>query len=343
MAQYFIDRAGTLTNVRRTAVGGFLVDATLARTGVMEYLVGARTIRRHNPEAVLRASLDGITTAPVTRLHPSKFVDTTNYAELVKGHPVGAARLENGHIVATLAINDEGLIRDIEAGMREVSMGYLAEHDGVEGIADDGTPYHESRVKIEWNHIAIVPAGRAGTARLQLDSADIPQEVDNAMAMKLKIRGAEVDADKAQEAIDAADIQLDAVTGERDALKDKVAELEAALAEAKSKATLDAAVEAELARRAEAERAEARKTAVAKRYPKLDLSKYAQPAIDALHDAMATEDAADPDGVARLTGKRGEVPAPAAPTTDAKPKARKPSARDRMLASYRDLTDAVDG
>ena len=35
MTQYFIDRAGTLSNVRRTAIGGLLVDATLAKAGVM--------------------------------------------------------------------------------------------------------------------------------------------------------------------------------------------------------------------------------------------------------------------------------------------------------------------
>ncbi len=188
MSHYFVDASGSISNVRRTAVGGLLLDATLAKVGVMEYVYrpttkdersqGFKVIRRYNPASVLEAAVADIATAPVTREHPKKFLDTSNYQQHAKGHVVGTPIFKDGHIYATLAINDEQLIKDIESGKRrEVSMGYYADHDGQPGQTDSGESYDEARVKIEWNHIAVVECGRAGrSVRLMLDSAEIPEE-----------------------------------------------------------------------------------------------------------------------------------------------------------------------
>jgi Drexlerviridae head maturation protease len=304
---YFVDRAGTLTNVRRTAVGGMLVDAKLAKVGVLEYQDGERVIRRYNPAAVLEAALPQVSTIPVTNRHPDKFVDTTNYSKFAAGHVVGAARFEDGHIHATLAINDEKLIRDIEMGIaREVSLGYSAVHDGKPGEAD-GETWDEARIELILNHAAVVPAGRAGkSVRLCLDSADIPAIDQEVIVAVLKIAGSEVQVDSAQPAIDALEAKL--VVAEQ-AVTDsaaKVAELEAKLAEV----TTDSFIDAKVAERIEAQKAEdAFQASVARvkaRFPKLDESKLTNRDYVAALDFAAQSDTAQLDGTATL-----------APATDA--------------------------
>jgi hypothetical protein len=299
--QWFVDRAGSISNVRRTAVGGMLVDAKLAKVGVLEYQDGERVIRRYNPPAVLEAAIPQVSTIPVTNRHPDKFVDTSNYSKYAAGHVVGMARFEDGHLHATLAINDANLIRDIEMGIaREISLGYLATHDGKPGEAD-GLAWDEARVSLELNHCAVVPAGRAGkSVRLCLDSAEIPaidQEVP--VAVVLKISGAEVQVDSAQPAIDALEAKL--VVAEQSVTDSaaKIAELEAKLAEV----TTDAFIDAKVAERIEAQKAEdafqAQVARVKARFPKATEDQLKNRDVVAALDFAAQSDTAQLDGTAQ--------------------------------------------
>lgn len=335
MTTFFIDAAGALTNARRTAVGGLLVDSTLAKVGVMEYLgSGSKPIvRRYNPPQTLEAAMDGIATAPVTMGHPKRFVDVENYGDLAKGHVVGQPEFRDGHIHATLAINDATLIAAIESGkMREVSMGYSAVHDTTPGVTEDGQVYDESRVAIHWNHVAVVPAGRAGrSVRLMLDSEEIPE-----LEMTIKINGSEVAMDEAQAAFDAYDAsnlaQIATLTAERDAL---VAQRDAATAElaatveqlaaARSQDALDALVAAELERRAAAAAQAEKRARVAKAYPSISLDCRSEAFIDGLAAALETQpavSAADPEGLAAVVAPKPAVVA------DAAPKKKKPLSAD---------------
>jgi hypothetical protein len=324
--QYIVDRVGTLGNHRRTATGGFLVEATLARVGVLDYVVDGRVVRHLNTPAVLQASLDEIATAPVTNRHPKQFVDTKTYAAVAKGHVVGAPVFVDGHLKATLAIHDAELIADIEMGSaREVSMGYLVRVADAPGATESGEVYDVVREAIVWNHIAIVPKGRAGkSVRLLLDSQDIPDESETLMLFK--IDGADVDADKAQAAFDSAYAKLE---GELSVARTKLAEAEAKLAVAVSDEAIDAAVEARLAKKAEDDARAARLETVKKAFPDLKLEGRSQDAIDALYAVADKQIAKDPeglDGLAAKTDARPEVK---------QPKPKKPSARDRMLEEQR--------
>jgi hypothetical protein len=312
----FIDRQpATLKNVRRTAVGGLLVDATLARVGVLEYVEGGKVIRRYNPEAVLAASLDALPTAPVTNRHPRKFVDGKTYRDVAAGHLVGQPKLENGHIVATLAIQDERLIEDVESGRtREVSLGYHAEHDGMPGTTPEGETYDEARTRVYVNHIALVPAGRAGrTVRVLLDSEDIPQELEDEEIMtKIKIGDKEVALDAAQSTFDAYD---GAVQAELATLRASVATLTEAKDAAEAKATpeaIQALVDAKLKEIKDSETRAERVKRLAVRFPSVtDLDKRSNDFLDALEAAVA----ADPEGLGKVQSK-DEKPVV---TTDAKP------------------------
>jgi hypothetical protein len=307
--QYFIDRA-TISNVRRTLVGGLLLDATLAKVGVMDYVDGKNgLVRRYNPPSALSEAATAVVTAPVTHGHPAKFVDIHSYGALSKGHVVGTPTFVDGHIKATLAINDAALIRAIEMGQcREVSMGYAAYHDGVAGVTESGEAYDESRIKIEWNHIAIVPAGRAGkTVRLMLDSAEIPQEDEENMS--LKINGVEVKAEGAQAAFDTFEAGLQVVIADLNRqlteLKTAKEAADAKVAELSSDAALDARVDARVAAQAAATAKADKLAKVKAAYPGVSLDGRSDEFVDGLFAGLETKpttDAAgsDPEGLNRL-------------------------------------------
>lgn len=332
--QYFIDRAGALSNLRRTATGGFVVDATLARVGILEYTVPEGVVRRYNPPEVLASALDGLATVPVTNRHPASFVTPETYRNVTAGHVLGTPRFEDGHVRATLAIQDAQLIADIERGVaREVSMGYTATNVPQSGTCDEGT-YDEVRVEIHWNHIAIVPAGRAGrTVRLQLDSMDIPQ----GEAPMFKIDGKEVPVEAAQAAFDAATSTLEGRLAVAElalvAATDEVEKLKVELAAAKSDEAIDRAVEIRLAKQKAADEAAARLETVRKAFPSLNLEGRSQDSIDALYEVASTQLQKDPEGLDALKRKSTDAaPAPA-------PKAMK-SARERMLEELAKMAEA---
>lgn len=337
--KFFIDRAGALTNKRRTATGGYLVDAVLAKVGVMRYAAHEPVPGTHfNPPEVLQAHVDVLATCPVTNRHPKRMVSTETYKEVACGHVVGQPVYTDGKLVATLAVHDADLIRDIESGRaREVSMGYLAALRAEEG-EHEGATYDHVRTDIQWNHIAIVPEGRAGKdACLVLDSAEIPGEDD----MKFTINGKEVDAEKAQAAIDALGMLFEDAKGKLADLEAKLVAKAEELKVATSDAAIDAAVEKRLAEKQASEERAARKAAVAKAYPNMTLdAKVSQETIDYLFqtiDAKAEEQKAL---AAVAPGAKGAV------ATDAKTASRsKPApdaARQSMIKGAR-VIKVVDG
>ncbi len=259
---------------------------------------------------------------------------------------MGTPVFREGHIHATLAIQDAKLIRDIELGvMSEVSMGYAAYHDGVPGVTEDGETYDESRTKLVWNHIAIVPSGRAGkTVRLMLDSQDIPQEEAPVL---ITINGVAVDATSAQGAFDSYDAGLQAqlakLTADNAALTSKVTELDAALVVAQSDATIDAAVTARETAKAAKQAADEKLARVKAAYPTIALEGRGPEFIDALDLRIEADKARDPSGLGKLDGTAnvGTVPAT---VKDAKP-AKKPArdARAEMRAYNLALSKAPVG
>jgi hypothetical protein len=161
----------------------------------------------------------------------------------------------------------------LKGGKRELSLGYKVDLEETPGVWN-GQEYDAIQRNIRVNHLAIVPRGRAGNARLNLDRHDAvlfnPEE-ENAMPENLsRIRldsGLEYQAapevvveveklrgDKAEltTRADALQKQLDTVAAERDTLKSQVEStdkvrsdaLAAARAEVKARAELDKVAEA---------------------------------------------------------------------------------------------------
>ena len=162
----------------RTPQGFLRVPAYVTRAGVLEYKrADGTTVRelRHPDEVFRPASLESLSAAPLTDLHPKEMVSPKNVRSLRVGH-VGEAVRQDGHrVAATVTIEDEQMIALVERGeRREISCGYACAIDATPGVWD-GEHYDAVQRDIVYNHAALGPRnwGRAGSeVALRLDSGD---------------------------------------------------------------------------------------------------------------------------------------------------------------------------
>lgn len=164
--------AAPVTSMRRTADGYLTGSVRCARTGVQDYLrselglEGDGTIAVYRPETAVfdSGSLTTYAGKPITLGHPQGgVVDAANWKALAIG-TVGSKVLRDGEsIVVDFAIMDAVAVQGIEAGTRQVSMGYTTPMVLQDGFAPDGTAYQAVQTgPININHLAVVPAARGG-------------------------------------------------------------------------------------------------------------------------------------------------------------------------------------
>lgn len=199
--------SGSVTGVQRTPQGGLRVDANITRSGVFVYRRPDGTIIREyrSPEEVSRAdSLATLASAPVTLNHPPRMVDPLVYREYTRGNLHGDPRWDGKFVAGSLMIQDFDAINAVERrDTREVSCGYHCDTVDEPGVSPDGEEYDRRQVNIRYNHVALVPKGRAGRdVRLRLDSDDNqladdpatqPQQVNT--MKKVRIDGVEYEID----------------------------------------------------------------------------------------------------------------------------------------------------
>ncbi len=169
-----VDIGSALRSVKYLKDGGARIDATLTRTGVFTYRTSdGSTVREYRPDSEVfnEDSMASFEALPVTDDHPPVMVTAENLAEYKRGRSGDTIRRDGQHMVGALIIDDAALIAKMKAGKREVSNGYECDLDPTPGISPDGEKYDMIQRNIRGNHIAIVDAGRAGTARVRMDAA----------------------------------------------------------------------------------------------------------------------------------------------------------------------------
>jgi hypothetical protein len=172
---FFADRL-TFDASRRTGDGYLVARARAARSGVYEYLgreidpegkhfAADAVVNVYRPEDEVfdQASVASFLMKPVTNDHPRDAVTADNWREHAKG-VVGRAMRDGEHLAFDLVLMDAALIRDVEAGKRELSNGYGCSVDIEDGTAPDGTAYSAVQRGIRGNHVAVVDKGRAGSS-----------------------------------------------------------------------------------------------------------------------------------------------------------------------------------
>lgn len=161
---------------KRSTKDGYLVAMSkVARTGVQDYLaselgmIGNHVVRVNRPEAEVFAkdAMASLTHAPVTINHPAEMVDADNWGDLAVGE-VGEGVLRDGEWLAVpLIVKDAKGIEVAGSTHKEISMGYTAELKD----APEGVDYDLDMTNIRFNHLALVPKGRAGSQARIGDSA----------------------------------------------------------------------------------------------------------------------------------------------------------------------------
>jgi uncharacterized protein len=247
-----------LDGARRTPQGGLVVDAKLTRPGVFSYRRSdGKTVRelRHPDDLFSPDALGTLEDAPVVQGHPG-MVTANDWRELALGHVRGGVRRDGEFVAATLAIQDSATVAKIESGeLSEVSLGYEVEVKEESGEFG-GEKYDARQTSYRFNHIGLGPKGwgrMGGDVRLYLDDKDstatpstvtVPtvtldsdgNEIPPSYAPAVSTPNTESRTD-AEPKVDAVETtaRLDALTGERDALKAEIENLRKDYAEVAGK------------------------------------------------------------------------------------------------------------
>jgi hypothetical protein len=158
-------------NISETPEGFLLcLNVPIARTGEMVYGHGESPIKpgadgraivtRESKEVFRPETIASFEGKPFTVQHPEDFVNPTNWKVLAKGIMQnvrrGTGENEND-LMADILVTDADAIALVKSGVREVSCGYECEY--IEMGVGRGM-----QTNIIGNHLALVDAGRAGTA-----------------------------------------------------------------------------------------------------------------------------------------------------------------------------------
>lgn len=308
---------------------GFIKDApVIGRTGILEYRNADGSIRREYrpPEEAFNVdSLASIRGKPITLGHHG-WVSSANYRE---AKPVGTVisdgRQDGNNIRADV------VIYSLDTDDRELSCGYQTELEETSGVTPEGEHYDAIQRNIVYNHLAIVPRGRAGNARLNMDGEQIfEMEVDPKMSEKIKLdNGIEYDvpaevkvaydaivakADEQKKEFDVLQAKFDSANAEIEKLK-----ADAEKAEADFKAKFDEAVKTTIELRTIAQKHgiekademsndEIKKAVVAKVHPKLNLDGKSAEYIEVAFDLAKDTDVQHEDAMAeQRKALNGEV------------------------------------
>lgn len=240
---------------------GFLhvSNVPIARVGVFPYIgkSGQITMEAKLPDDLLTDSaVESANSKPVTDDHPQESVNVTNTNRYMKGLTASNAHVDGDKLKVDMTITDSALIKEIQGGKQELSIGFQTDVVPVKGTFK-GMAYDSAQKNIQINHVAVVKRGRAGhSVRLTGDSAEMviddSQEKGTSMeTTKIRLDGADVtvattdaerilklDADnKANNSkIAKLDAQIKALTAERDKLKGGADANKKSLDEAQAKA-----------------------------------------------------------------------------------------------------------
>jgi len=162
------------------ADGRARVDALLTRTGVFTYRNRDGSERReYRPDEEVNnpASLASFEAVPVTDDHPPVMLTSKNAREYARGVSMPGIHMDGDHMVGELVIWDDALIAKMDRGKIQVSNGYSCDLEMTPGVSPSGEKYDAIQRNIRGNHVAIVDTGRAGTARVRMDAADLGIEL----------------------------------------------------------------------------------------------------------------------------------------------------------------------
>lgn len=232
-----------ITKRTYTDEGFLVVPGRVARTGIQQYLASELGLTDRQPNEIVNVyrpseevfntdSLASYESCDVTLNHPSELVNAANYKSTTVGVVRGPAIRDGDFVEANLIIKSKDAISAVESGKVQLSAGYTAIYDKVDGTTELGEKYEFIQRDIKINHIAICDRARAGAqARLydnegvkpmikvMLDSGVALEVADEASAKLVtdalkdaaqRVTDAEAKAEKAEAERDMKEEELEA-------------------------------------------------------------------------------------------------------------------------------------
>lgn len=153
---------------------GYLRDSpVIGRAGIQEYRRADGSLRREYrpPDVVFAAeSLAAVQGIPIIDQHIG-LMNATNVRQHVIGTVLTPARQDGSNFLADIVIYDSTPVT--KHGRKELSLAYAVRTDETPGTTPEGENY-DAKIEaiLRYDHLAIVEKGRAGVARLRLDSDD---------------------------------------------------------------------------------------------------------------------------------------------------------------------------
>lgn len=297
---------------------GFIRDAPIVgRAGLLKYINADGSSRieyRPAEEAFAEDSLASLQGKPITLGHKA-MVTARNAAAIAPiGTVLTAGRQDGGNIRADI------VIYDLPTSARELSCGYTLDLDETPGTTPDGEHYDAVQRHVRYNHVAVVPKGRAGVSRLNMDGDQLCTEEEKRPMAKVRLDTgieyevpAEVEAAMKKMNQDAADMKkasdqkqakLDTLQAKYDSLKS-----EADKKESEWKAKFDGALKERVALMDAAktygvENADSMtsleiKKAVIAKTSKVNLDGKSEDYIEAAYDMAIADGARRADGITK--------------------------------------------
>lgn len=165
-----------IADSRKTADGYLAVRANIARDGVYQYTRREIGMKDGNPNELVGVyrspeytfnedALASFAHRPVTVNHPKGGVSSKTWKRDSVGHTGGAVWQSDDkkHVVVDMLLMDERGIEAATTTHKQISAGYSTEIEFEDGVAPDGQPFVAKMTgTYRADHIALVPAGRAG-------------------------------------------------------------------------------------------------------------------------------------------------------------------------------------
>ena len=313
---------------------GFIRDAPIVgRAGILQYrnADGSTRYEYRPPEEAFKAdSLATLEGKPITVGHKG-MVTSDNAANIKPVVTVLTGGRQDGD-----TIRADVMIYNLPTEARELSCGYTLDLDETPGTTPDGKHYDAVQRNIRYNHVAVVPRGRAGIARLNMDGeqeveveegkgdppmamtkvrTDSGLEYDAAPEVGVFVEKLRTDAANQKKTADQLQAKYDALLADNEKIKKEAAE-----ATKKQKEAFDAAVTArvtllDVAQKHKIEKADtmddkAIKVAVIKsvRGDSFSVDGKSDDYIDAAFDMAKADEASHEDGMSQ---QRQEIKKPA--------------------------------
>jgi hypothetical protein len=190
-------------------------------------------VRVYRPEKTVfaRDSLHSFGHKPVTLGHPPEMVNAHNWRDYAVGHVDGEIVRDGDMVKVPMMITDATAIEAINRGASQLSVGYDARLEIVDGKTPDGEAYDAIQHDIRVNHIALTPTARGGPQLRLGDKGQKGQKMERAKLNDertvtidgIELKLPEPNASIVQRGLKKLRDQVISLTSERDTLSGKVA------------------------------------------------------------------------------------------------------------------------